>query len=345
MTALFLTDQQKKFFMRNILPFLAVFCFATYGSFGKNLVSNLHPIILVVALHAVSITIFTFFFGLFPEVKKLRLESTGHRVAFLLFTLFSGAIGPFLFLTGLQYTSAINAVILLNSYPLFMLFYSVVVFKKEMKNTQYLGMLVLLCGIVLVVLGGNGWNISFNIGDLIIVVSQLSFCSGDVLYKKYLAKVEPEVAVFGRNLMAFVFMGLLALFFVSPEVEFSHVLYLWKELLMMAIITVLIAQFLWYTSVKVSSTFALTKAQFLNPIFGVFWAWLLLSEYLTIYHFLGLALVFLGLKISSIKRAPHFFANSFHLYSLYHPYIHNGDHKGWWDYVISHFRHDEAKRD
>jgi drug/metabolite transporter (DMT)-like permease len=320
-----------------IFPILGVICFSSYGALGKDLVSGISPTVLTATAHGFNVLLFVVVFGFLPELKKIRAATKGRRIEFFIFTLLSGAVGPFLFLYSLQYTTAVNAMLLMNTYPLFMLLYSVFLFKQKIKPTQYVGMTILLSGIVTIILGTDVSQITFNRGDFLIIIAEFLFCTGDVICRRHLQKIHPHVAVIGRNAMAFVAMSIISVIILPVESMYIPA-DLYTSLFLFAIIAILLAQSFWYRAVKISQPLTLAKVQLLHPLFGVTWAWFLLGESLYFHHFIGSMLVLLGLAVSQYKRKIYNFKKVFHFHSMHHPYIHNGLGNPTWKKIFEYVK-------
>lgn len=80
---------------------------------------------------------------------------------------------------GLQYTSALNALLIQSSGPLFIAFWSLVLFKTRLSFAQALGIAISLCGVLTILARGDIEALSgvdFNKGDLIFAAALMIFC-------------------------------------------------------------------------------------------------------------------------------------------------------------------------
>jgi drug/metabolite transporter (DMT)-like permease len=104
---------------------------------------------------------------------------------------FSGAVvAPFLFIYGLNETSAINASLLLNMESLFTVFIAIVFFKERGAIKDYLGVLLLIVGAVFITTRGEfqGLTLAQEIIGNLLIVSACLFWGIDNNLSKLLSK-------------------------------------------------------------------------------------------------------------------------------------------------------------
>ena len=103
-----------------------------------------------------------------------------------------GLVGLFgfnlLFFLGLQYTSAINAALIISLNPLLTLLLAYVILKSPIYNPQKIGMIISLIGVVYLLSKGRYQQLlalQWDIGDLFILGANLLFALHHVWVKKY----------------------------------------------------------------------------------------------------------------------------------------------------------------
>lgn len=316
-----------------LIATVAVCFFASYGALAKELTNSIHPLLVALYIYGISITIFFFVFGFLPELKTLSIESRQHKWLFFCFCLFSGTLGPLTVLWSLTFTTATNAVLLANSYSFFYLFFSALLLKIWPKKIEVFGILILVLGILSILVDGHIWDLRFNSGDLLMILSQLFFCVGDFIYKIRLAKIHPHIAVLGRNSLAFMITGLLVWFWF-PHLSLQLDSEILISLVLLAIFPILIAQLLWYRAVKIVQPVLLSSISLLTPVFGIFFASYFLGEELGLHHFIGLVLVILGLGIGQFEKAWHSMSWIADFFAMHHVVQENGNgsQRHWWQF-------------
>jgi len=292
-------------------PIMAIFFFASNGALSKQLLTQMSPLLIMLYVQLLSFALIMSYFGAYSEIKKIWNESYHKRIIFVLFAFLSGTVGPLLMLYGLKYTSVLNVALLSNSYSLYLFIFSIFLFKEKITLNQCLGMIVLFLGVLMIVFKGSFIGITFNKGDLMLVLSQLSWCVADVLYKKYLKNIHSDVAILGRNMLAT--MVLSFVLYTSSTTLNLHVRSdLIIYLMALTFFPAIMGQFLWYKAVKITPPLLLSNLNFLFPLFGAFFAWAIMSESLYFYHLVGGLMMLIGLKIGQHKNHHHHFWHHLH---------------------------------
>lgn len=298
-------------------PTVAIVMFASYAPMSKRIVEDINPIFVTLYVQILSISVFFLFLGILPELKKAIKESHHKRISFITFSLLTGTAAPLMSLFGLKYTTALNAALLVNTYSLFILLFSIFVFKEKIPVGKIVGMCILLSGILYIVFEGKIQTFKFNMGDLLIISAQLLYAFSDVIYKKYLNDMDTDVAIFGKNVLSAIIMLALAFMFFS-DIDFSVTRDNIPFLLSLAIFPALLAQFFWYRSVQLCEGATLSAMSMSQPIFGILFAFLLLGEQLYNHHIFGGALILVGLAISLIELRPKHFYHQVHVHRNVH---------------------------
>lgn len=114
-----------------------------------------------------------------PHLKRDR--STIRNNLPMLLTLSIAGIGAYntIAYIGLQYTSALNALLMQSSGPLFVAFWSLVLYRTRLTPMQALGIAISLTGVLTILARGDFEALSridFNKGDLIFAGALMIFC-------------------------------------------------------------------------------------------------------------------------------------------------------------------------
>jgi len=205
----------------------------------------------------------------------------------------------------LQYTQALNALLIQSSGPLFVALWSLVLFGVRLTAAQFAGITISLLGVLTIVLRGDLGalaSIAFNKGDVMFAASLLSF-------GLYSALIPRRPVTHQLSLISFTtFCGALLLLPFSLW-EFSTGATLKFDLLTFAtLVYVLIfpstlAYLFFNRGVALIGPNRAAPFFHLVPVFGSAMAILLLGEQLRPFHLIGYALVLAGVVIASRQAA------------------------------------------
>jgi drug/metabolite transporter (DMT)-like permease len=203
----------------------------------------------------------------------------------------------------LQQTTAINAIIINSTLPLHVIWLAAL-FQRELPSRRQLVAISLsMLGVAAIVLRGdleNFWQLSFNQGDLYMLLAGLSWA----VYSLLLRKRPPELdATTGLTVM--VALGTLALLPLhlyeltqgrSIPLQFDTV----GTVLYAAVFASVIALIIWNHGVEqVGPTVASTFIHLL-PLFTTLWAILFLGEQLQSFHLFGAIAIGCGIYLVSV---------------------------------------------
>ncbi|MGI9424037.1 MAG: DMT family transporter [Hyphomicrobiaceae bacterium] len=200
--------------------------------------------------------------------------------------------------SSLKYTSAINVTILQSAMPMFIFFLNFVLFGLRVQRSQALGYTITLVGVLLV--AGQGdltrlASLSVNVGDLIMLLAVLVYAAFSVALR-----TKPDL-----HWMSFLTVLVIAALITS--VPMAAVEYWmgdsvpptnltgWAVVAYAALLPSIVSQAFWIRTNELLG--GNTASLFLNlvPIFGAFFAVLLLGETFHFYHAIALAMVVGGI--------------------------------------------------
>jgi drug/metabolite transporter (DMT)-like permease len=199
---------------------------------------------------------------------------------------------------GLQYTTAINSVLINSFNPLVTVFLSIIWLKQKETWQRLVGLGISLFGVILIAAKGDFNNlllIKFNPGDLLIILATFAWAAYSVTGKIVMAKIPPMETVALATFLGTIMLIPLAAweFYVIPEIRLGWDF--WVIILYLGVFPSIAAHFLWlYCIDKVGIS---SSANFYNliPVFGIFLALFFLKEKLFLYQLGGGALVLLGI--------------------------------------------------
>ena len=191
--------------------------------------------------------------------------------------------------------------IIYTSSPIFIILISSIFFNEKINLIKVIGLITCLIGVFAIIIKGDFdllINLNFTIGDL----WMLGAAIGWALYSIYLFYWKSELSLLQRFTLVS-FFGALSLlpFYIAEEIfvartVFNQEFYLWA--LFAAIFPGIIA-FTLYTQAQKSLGASLTGfTLYVFTIYGAIYGYFIFDEKLDSYHYLGTALVFLGVYLA-----------------------------------------------
>jgi drug/metabolite transporter (DMT)-like permease len=225
----------------------------------------------------------------------------------LMITLSVAGIGVFNTLQywALEYTQALNTLLLQSAGPLIVAMWSLVLLGVRLTLAQAIGVLVSMMGVLVILLQGDLTalsNIQFNRGDLIFIVALVIFGYYSVLTLK-------RPAMHGLSFVAFTFgCGAACLIpFLIWELFARPVMALdAKNLLSVVYVAVFpstVAYLCFNRGVQLIGANRAAPFFHVVPVFGAVMAFVFLGERPQPFHFIGFALVLTGVYAASRRQA------------------------------------------
>lgn len=202
---------------------------------------------------------------------------------------------------GLQYTEALNALLIQSSGPLFVAMWALVLFGVRLTIGQTLGITLSLIGVLIIILRGDITaltSIEFNIGDLM-------FASALLVFGLYSALMPKRPAVHLLSLITFTTGcgALLLLPFLLWEVSTGYTLkpnlLTAATLVYVVIFPSLLAYLFFNRGIALIGPNRAAPYFHLVPVFGSVMAIALLGEKLRLFHIIGYVLVLGGIALAS----------------------------------------------
>jgi drug/metabolite transporter (DMT)-like permease len=219
--------------------------------------------------------------------------------------LFLGAIGfagsnAFCYLA-LQRTTAVNAGLLNGVGPLLIFAASVVVLGERFLLRQLAGLGVALAGVVVVVLRGDAQALlalAVNLGDLVMLVSIVTWC----LYSIRLRERPPELSPVALVAALFT-IGFLAMTpFAAWEAKLEPSPGVFGAILFAGIFPSVISVLCWNRAIALIGPARSSVFTYLMPLMTALLATLFLGERIEPFHLAGGALIFAGLALGLARR-------------------------------------------
>jgi drug/metabolite transporter (DMT)-like permease len=207
---------------------------------------------------------------------------------------------------GLHYTTATNGVILNSSIPIFIILLGWAVYRDTLTRVQTLGVAISVAGVLTVLTAGDPrvlLDLSLNKGDLIVLAGMVFWA----MYTVFLRLKPPELP--GLAMLAC--CGCVGILLLEPlaafellaldgHVEFSPATV--GAMLYVGIFPSFVGYVFWNRGVAAVGSNVAGIFVHLMPAFGSLLAWLFLGERIQAFHFAGIALILLGIVLTSRRR-------------------------------------------
>lgn len=269
---------------------------STYNAFAKILTGSLSPLTLFFLSELLTGTFVILSYGLMPLVHKTLSLPKKSFLPLLCIGLASGTFAPLLLFPGLKMSTAVNASLFSNMEMVFLIVLAVVVLREKFRREHLLSVCTMLAGMLIIALRGFTEGMHFYAGDILLILSSLSFATGSIIFRKYLHHTEPQVVLFVRATIA-----ICCFFLISPFI--SHPLVSEIRAFPLAALPVLlgfgfISRFLnifsFYEALDRLPVTVVSLFNNLTVIFSIIFAAWLVHEQIFGYHIVGGILLILG---------------------------------------------------
>ena len=259
-------------------------------------VENISPIMLAFIRFAVASPLMIVFLAAKRKATKISIA----EIPLLLILALTGVTLLYIFqFTGIKYTSATNAALLINTNVLFIAIFSWIFLKEGISYKKLLGIILAFVGGAFVILNGS-LSVSPSIrGDALIILSAICWAIYSIVGKKLLKKYEPIVL----TTYAFIIGTLLFIPFVYKDIESIKItMKEWLIILYLALLCSVFAYIAWYDALaKIEAT---KVAIFLNliPLFAMLLSYVILREKITFFILIGAILIIYGIYLTIGER-------------------------------------------
>ncbi len=287
-----------------LLLTLTPFFWACNWIIGRGLATSIPPM---------AMTFYRWFFALlmlapfaWPHVKcEWPIVWRNRRIMLLLGVVGIGTHNALAYL-GLNYTTAMNGVILNSFIPVMIIALSWVFLRQRLAPVQLMGVAVSLSGVLSILSQGSLETLAtfqVNRGDLFVILSML-------LWSIYTICLRWKPA--GLHMLTFLFViavigDTVILPFYLVESAMGAILTFTPTsiaaLLCVALFSSVLAYIFWNRGVEQVGASVAGLFVHLMPVFGTILAWLFLGERLHAYHVVGIALILSGIYVTSRAAA------------------------------------------
>lgn len=214
--------------------------------------------------------------------------------------------------TGLQYTTSINAALLLATSPIWTTLYCAVTRQERVTAKAFLGILTAFVGITLVISRGE-WRTLFAFetmfGDVLLLLNSLVWAGFTLYGKKIMLKYSPFTAmayinIFGTLMLLPVVLvpsGInpISLLQQLPGIGSSTII----AILFLAVLCSVYGFGMWYRGIAVIGAVRTASFYYISPLFALLAGVWLLDESITIMGIVGGIMVIAGVYLTNTYKA------------------------------------------
>jgi drug/metabolite transporter (DMT)-like permease len=293
---------------RHVSPFLLLtltpFFWACNWVIGRGLATSIPPMAMTFYRWLFAILILAPF--AWPHLKRDWPAMWKNRRSMLLLGVVGVGSHNALAYLGLNFTTAINGVILNSFVPVMIIALSWIFLRQRLSAVQLAGVTVSLSGVLALLSRGSLETLAtltLNRGDLFIILSMLLWSIYTICLRW-----KPQ----GLNMLSFLFViacigdAVMLPFYVVESALGFHASFTALNitaLLSVALFSSVLAYIFWNRGVEQVGASVAGLFVHLMPVFGTTLAWIFLDEKLQPFHIAGIALILTGIYVTSRKAA------------------------------------------
>lgn len=259
--------------------------------FLKSLLQYMTPMVLAALTSASAAAVLFFILEVRHKIYELTDLKPGQILLLAAISILTAFMAQLLYVTGLKYSSAANAVLLTRLNPLLIALMGVLFLGERITRLQIAGSLIMVFGVVLIATKNFTTAVTPEGGDLLFILATFCWAVANIIMKKYLCDLPPEVIVVGRN----AFAGLLLLAITAGQIPAAVNASIIPFLFGFVFLVIIVGQYLWYYALEHTSASNVAFTALSIPVFGVFFSTTLLGETLSSHQVYGGLLIILGL--------------------------------------------------
>jgi drug/metabolite transporter (DMT)-like permease len=268
------------------------------GSFvaSKLGLDGMYPIELATLRFAIATPLLLLMTGAFFGWKSLKVERKHLPVLFAM-AMTGITLQYIVQLIAMTYTTVTNTVLLINMGTFFVLVPAALLLKQRFTADNWLGVLIAFAGAALIITNGNLSLTTNVVGDSLVIVSAILWAIYVLIGNRLAGKVSVLTQL--NYIFIFGFLGLLPFYAVTGRHDIvSLPLMSWGSLLYLAIFCSIIAYFFFNDAIIKIGPSQTAIYQYFEPMFGIIFAILLLSEPLTVFIGIGALLIVAGIAMA-----------------------------------------------
>lgn|SRR3989338_4309191 len=288
---------------------VCIFSASTYNVFAKTLTGAISPLTLFFMSELLTGFFVVLSYGFMPVVRSVLRVKKKSILPLICIGFTNGTIAPLLLFPGLKMSSAVNASLFGNTEMVFLILLAVVALREPFRREHMLSVCTMIAGMLIIGLRGFTEGLQFHPGDFLLVLSGLSFAVGSIVFRKYLHHIEPQIVLFVRSSVAITCFFLMSPFLRHPLIEEIRAfpLAMIPVLLGFGFISRFLNIFSFYEALDRLPVTVVSLFTNLTMITSILFAWWMLGEPISGYHYAGGILIVLGtliLEVSGTHPTP-----------------------------------------
>ena len=270
-------------------PLISFVAFIWAGSFVavKISVNQIDPITLAFLRFAIASPLMLVFLILSNQSKRIKRKDVPSIITLALTGVTLLYILQFY---GIKFTTASNAGVLVNANVVFIAILSAI-FLKEKMNLMKLGGIIFGFGGAAIIVSNN-FSFNFNLGNILVLLSALSWAIYSIVGKKLLEEYDEMVI----TTYAFILGTLFFLPFIHFPKSISPIS--WMSILYLAILCSVFGYAAWYKALKEMEASKVAIYLTLIPLFSIILASIILHEKITPTIIFGAILIMIGIYLT-----------------------------------------------
>jgi len=220
--------------------------------------------------------------------------------------LFGGGVHNAMQYLGLQSTTATNGTLFFSLSPVTIMVLAGMILGERVRPMQWLGVIVSFAGVLTIALRGEVEALAtlrFNPGDILCFLSMIFWSGYTICLRLQRAELEPIQLLFMVCAVGLVTLLPWLAWDIAYDPRAHFNFNGTMALLYSAFASVILAYAGWNYAVSRLGAARTGGFSHLLPAFGVIFAAIFLGEYPAWYHFVGIALIFGGIALSSLRAS------------------------------------------
>jgi len=276
---------------------IVMILWGSIGVFARNI--SISPILLAFSRAIIALPV-VFIFIRKDKQKLLSFFKNRNARPVMLSGMLIGLAWVALFMA-YRFTSVANATLVYNMCPIYVLILAPILLKEKLSSKQVLSVIIAFCGLILIVATSLNIKEANLIGLTFGAVSGMLYAIIVIINRKFGTHIPIESATFIQLMMAAVIL--------LPLVLFEDPIHQWISLDLQGIVMLLIlgivhtglAYQMYFSSYKELSSTNVALFSYLDPVFAIIFAVLILGEPFGIYQILGGGLILGSTLLSNNK--------------------------------------------
>ncbi|MFH1403042.1 MAG: DMT family transporter [Candidatus Altiarchaeota archaeon] len=265
--------------------------------FSKVLLGYMPPIVLAALTSFSAALILVSILGIEHKIDEIKALTKKQVIILGVIGIMSGIMAQLFYVTGLNQSTATNAVLITRLNSLLIALMGVVFLKEKLTFNHIIGSVFMFTGVVIIATKNFTVDVQATRGDFLLILTAVCWASSNIIMKKYLCDIPPEVIVIGRHALAGIVLSAITINQIPAIITLEMLAFLAG----LVVLVILVGQYLWYYALEHTSAENVGLTSLTIPFFGVIYSVILLGEQLMQYQVTGGLLIIIGLTAVEIQ--------------------------------------------